>query len=193
MTNRRISTTFFAIAYGVGILAAWLAGNWISQVARQGEGVSSALYLTIPLIQVFVLVVLLTFIYKTWKAIQDGHASTSPAAAAWLLLIPIFHLYWIFRATWGFAKDYNKFIERHGFDVERLPDGLYLITSVIICIKCAYLTLGTILPLISDKIALLGPSSTYVLTIPATVFILIMIIKSGTAINSLPEIEKVEE
>ncbi|HTK95421.1 MAG TPA: hypothetical protein VL382_07255 [Terriglobales bacterium] len=55
----------------------------------------------------------LMLIFKAWTAINDGQQRTSPLAAALLLLIPLFNLYWMFQAVWGWAQDYNKYIARH--------------------------------------------------------------------------------
>jgi len=197
MTKKRISTSFYVLVYALGILAALLAGNLISLNASQGHGdVMGLLYfyiMIVPLIQMFVIVVLLTFIYKVWKPLQDGHARISPAAAAWLLLIPIFQLYWVFRAIWGFAKDYNRFIERHGLELGRLSEKFYLTTSILISIKCAYLTVGTLQPLLFKEMTLLGSYSTYVLSFPVPILILITIVRSCRAINALPEPAHEEE
>jgi len=71
-------------------------------------------------------------LYKAWKVIQDGHARTSPGKAVGFLFIPFFNLYWIFQAYWGFAKDYNAYIERHhnvsegGISIPRVSANLFL-------------------------------------------------------------------
>jgi len=78
-------------------------------------------------------VVFVVLVYKMWAAIQDGHARTTPGRAAGFLFIPFFNLYWAFQALWGFAKDYNSFIERQGLSLRRLPAGLFL-AYIILCL-----------------------------------------------------------
>jgi hypothetical protein len=55
-------------------------------------------------------------VYKFWKNIQDGFASTTPGKAVGYLFIPFYNFYWFFRAYWGLAKDSNRFIDRHFSD-----------------------------------------------------------------------------
>ena len=83
-------------------------------------------------------VVLMVLFYKMWAAIQDAYVRTSPGKAVGFLLIPFFNVYWAFQAIWGFAKDYNRFVARHGVIAMPLPDGLFLAYTI--------LTLTTWLP-----------------------------------------------
>jgi len=71
-------------------------------------------------------IVRLVLWYKMWAAIQDGHARTTPGKAIGFLFIPVFNIYWVFQAVWGFSKDCNKYIKRHGIPTERLFEGLFL-------------------------------------------------------------------
>lgn len=65
-------------------------------------------------------------IYRMWGAIQDGHARTSPGKALGFLFIPIFNLYWAFQVFWGFARDFNAYLDRHGLPTRSLSGGLLL-------------------------------------------------------------------
>jgi len=186
--QNRISAAFYALAYGLGV-AAFNFPNWLIHYGKSqdsiGKDTIASLCILAALIQVFTIVVLLIFVYRVWKPLQDGRASTSPAAAAWLLLIPVFHLYWIFRAIWGFARDYNRLIERHELELRKVPDRLYLAASISLAARWAYLTLGTLQPFFKGM-TLLGPYS-YALTIPAAALALVVVIKSCHAVNALPE------
>ncbi|MFL6374422.1 MAG: hypothetical protein ACJ73D_07145 [Pyrinomonadaceae bacterium] len=64
--------------------------------------------------------------YKAWEAIQDGYARTTPAKAVGFLFIPFFMAYWWFQAIWGWAKDYNAYIDRHSIAAPRVSEGLFL-------------------------------------------------------------------
>ncbi|HUS18149.1 MAG TPA: hypothetical protein VMZ25_00730 [Terriglobales bacterium] len=78
----------------------------------------------------------LLLIYKAWSAINDGQARTTPGKAAGFLLIPLFNIYWVFQAIYGFAQDYNKFIARHQKQVPALDEKLFLAypIAVLACI-----------------------------------------------------------
>ena len=69
--------------------------------------------------------------YKAWASIQDGHARTTPGKAIGFLFIPIFNLYWLFQAFWGFAKDCNSYIDRKGLSISKLPEELFLTFSIL--------------------------------------------------------------
>ena len=77
-------------------------------------------------------VVMAALLYKMWAAIQDGHARTTSGKAAGLMFVPLFNLYWVFQAYWGFARDYNAYVQRHALSLPRLPAGLFLVYIVLI-------------------------------------------------------------
>jgi hypothetical protein len=69
--------------------------------------------------------------HRTWAAIQDGHARTTPGKAVGFLFIPLFNLYWIFQALPGFAKDYNRFIARHDLGAPALSEPFFLTATIL--------------------------------------------------------------
>lgn len=71
-------------------------------------------------------VVWLVLWHKAWQTVQDGMARTSAAKAIGFMLIPVFNLYWVFNAVWGFARDYNAFVKRHKLPVDPLPEWLFM-------------------------------------------------------------------
>lgn len=88
------------------------------------------LFLALPF-SIYAIVIAFVLWYKGWKSIQDGHARTTPGKAVGFLFIPLFGLYWIFQAFWGFSKDYNSFIKRHEISVSKLPEGLFLTSCIL--------------------------------------------------------------
>lgn len=122
----------------------------------------------------FSLIVFCVFIYRTWKAIQDGHARTSPNKAVGFFFIPVFHVYWVFQIFWGFAKDCNRFVTRHELDAPCLSRSLYLIFSIS----------AVTFPLMFFLLAFPGTRITSIAWIIAGV----MLSKSCSAINALPRL-----
>jgi hypothetical protein len=118
-------------------------------------------------------VIMAVLVYKMWKAIQDGHARTTPGKAVGFLFIPFFNLYWIFQAFWGFSVDYNAYIERHSIAVNRLPVNLFL-TYAILSVASAVPYIG-ILP-----------------GIAAFIILMILIVQICNAVNALPDNISVE-
>jgi serine/threonine protein kinase len=80
--------------------------------------------------QVLFLSLTLVLVFRMWTAIQDGKARTTPGKAAGFTLIPIFNLFWVFQIIWGFAKDYDKFVDRHSIGVPKLNAPLFLLCSI---------------------------------------------------------------
>jgi len=116
---KRLSACFYLGSYLGGILG-------VPILFIIGFFVWPLLILAIPLL-IYSQVIYLIFVYKAWESIQDGHARTSPCQTIGLLYVPFFNFYWIFQAHWGFAKDYNAYISRHGVAAApRLSEGLFL-------------------------------------------------------------------
>jgi MFS family permease len=122
---------------------------------------------------IYAVVILSIFVYKMWKAIQDGYARTTPGKAVGFLFIPFFNIYWIFQAYWGFSVDYNTYIERHSIAANRLPAGLFL-TYAILSAASAVPYIG-MLP-----------------GIAATIILMILIVQICNAVNALPDMTPTE-
>jgi len=76
-------------------------------------------------------VVYFVLLYRVWASIQDGYASTTPCRAVGFMFIPLFNIYWQFRAVWGFTKDYNRYIARHRIAVPPMNERLSLSLCVL--------------------------------------------------------------
>jgi len=123
---------------------------------------------------VYAAIVGLVLTYKAWASIQDGHARTTPGRAVGFAFIPIYNLYWIFQAIWGFAKDYNSYIARHEVVTARLPEGLFL--SFCILSLCS---------MFLSRVQYLGIA----LSIVEFIIGIVMVSKTCDAINSLQQLE----
>jgi hypothetical protein len=123
----RISKGFFlgSIAIGLGIAQALfiLATVRIKTGSSEaGLGLHGVSY--IPML--YGAIVMAVLWYKSWAAIQDGHARTTPGKAIGFLFIPVFNFYWVFQAIWGLPKDFNGYLQRHSISAAALPEGLFL-------------------------------------------------------------------
>lgn len=98
------------------------AGSW----GRDGWQVWSSYQIVRLIPSLYIGIVWLVLIYKLWSLIQDGFASTSPGRAVGFMFIPLFNLYWLFRAVWGFARDFNSYVRRYSLSVPLLSEGLFL-------------------------------------------------------------------
>jgi hypothetical protein len=80
---------------------------------------------------VYPIVTSLILLYRAWDSISDGNQSTTPGKAIGFMCIPLFNFYWIFRALWCFAKDYNAYSTRYKLGVNKMPQGLFLAASIL--------------------------------------------------------------
>jgi hypothetical protein len=115
----------------------WIAGGgvlslWSEDLKKRASDIPEELALLAALAALASSVMFIVLFYKSWAAIQDGKARTTPGKALGFLFIPIFQLYWIFQVFPGLATDYNRYAERYRLAVPRLSRGL-LLTYVILC------------------------------------------------------------
>ena len=89
-------------------------------------------------------------LYRAWSAIQDGNASTTPEKAVGFIFIPFYNFYWIFKAWYGFARDYNRYIERHALNTPKLEESLFLAFCILfICGMVPFLSYLAGLPFLA--------------------------------------------
>jgi hypothetical protein len=121
MTSNRVSVSFYLAAIPGAAALSVLLTIW----GLTDRKVTELMYFSwIPLI--FTVAGIGLLVYNSWVAIQDGQARTTPGLAVVLGFIPIFNLYWVFQAWYGFAVDYNRYLDRHGLQQRRLSPPLYL-------------------------------------------------------------------
>ncbi|MBM3157088.1 MAG: hypothetical protein FJ004_07355 [Chloroflexi bacterium] len=183
MRTQRLSKAFFLGSYLGGTIATWIIGwvfwtyswiywDWTYYDSDYFEPEFPKwwfilLSLVIP-ISIYIFTVVCVFIYKAWASIQDGYVRTGPCKALGFLFIPLFNLYWIFQAFWGFAVDFNKYVVRNNVTAApRLPEGLFLAFCI--------LYVATIIPFVGIAISLAN-------------FVIgaILISKVCDAVNALP-------
>lgn len=80
--------------------------------------------------------VLLILLYTGWAAIQDGETRYSPLKATGLLFVPLFNIYWLFRAVSGFPTEYNRYVQRHAIRANPLSQGIYLTFCILFVASC---------------------------------------------------------
>lgn len=70
-----------------------------------------------------------------WKLIEGMGARTTPAKAVGFLFIPLFNIYWVYQALWGWSVDFNKLVDRRVIDGPLMPTGLFLAICIMISIS----------------------------------------------------------
>ena len=124
--------------YLVSILGGWVLGLllllfWLLSRSFGYTGFSASFALPgLWIVGTYTCVAMALLTYKMWAAIQDGHARATPGKAVGLLFVPLYNLYWAFHAFWGFSKDYNSYLQRHGLKALKLRPGLFLAYVVLV-------------------------------------------------------------
>lgn len=142
--------------------------------------IGSAFLLATALV-IYAAVMVSVLLYKAWRAIQDGHARTTPGKAVGFLYIPLFSFYWAFQVFPGLARDYNRFVERHGLNAAKLPAGVFLAHVIVACAI-------SILPLAStlESLPVLAAVASFIMALELVLF-LIVVSTTCDAINAIPD------
>jgi hypothetical protein len=120
---------YFKNFYVGSVAGGLLVGNLVvilglfGMGARPNDPAPMVLFVVGALLTLYAEIVFLVLLYKAWACIQDGRARTTPGKAVGFLFIPLFNLYWIFRAIPGFADDYNSYLDRANISAKRLTKG----------------------------------------------------------------------
>lgn len=81
---------------------------------------------------------MLTILHKCWNAIPPNLRSTTPSKATFLLLIPLFNLYWIFISVRGLADDINRWDHSSGKPIQKDILGWACASAVLFSLVSAY-------------------------------------------------------
>jgi len=69
---------------------------------------------------------------RMWSAIQDGQTAITVGKAIGFHFIPLFNIYWIFRAWGSYPTEYNNYIDRYALPVEPLSDRVFVAYPVLL-------------------------------------------------------------
>lgn len=77
---------------------------------------------------VWSVVLSMIYVYRAWLMLQAFGASTTPGVAVGFQFIPLFNLYWAFRAYWNWSRDYNSAIRSDPRlqNAPRATEGVFL-------------------------------------------------------------------
>ncbi len=129
---KRMSCPFYLASWLIGTISSFYlltmrTGYWDGapiHVSYQVNGLAICA-------SIYTLVVWLVFTYRMWSHLPASYARSSPGKALGFLFIPVFGLYWIFQAYWGWMKDYNRMVEVHRLKLRRMPSGLAMTMCIV--------------------------------------------------------------
>jgi hypothetical protein len=112
------------VLYIIVSIVCMLAGGIILFFAQQPATKEAAPAVPIPFLVLGIFN--LIFIYKVYKALNDGVTSPKPGLAIGLMFIPFFSLIWFIIIWAKFPGQYNQFIQRHGIRAQPIGSGAYI-------------------------------------------------------------------
>jgi len=171
----KLSKSFYlgSVLIGFILMIGFLIGEFIELADNRPENALIFVGL-IWMILIYIVIIFSVLVYKMWAAIQDGHARATPGKALGFCFIPFFNLYWVFQAFPGFAKDYNKLVDRYSLNISKLPESLFM-TYAVLCILAVIPLLGLLAVLVN------------------LVIMIFMISKICDGVNALPNISELPE
>lgn len=129
---RPISRASFLPALAIGAVASGALG--FVGLPRREDALGRALLLAGFAAGLATLVVWCVLLVRLWGAIQGRKARTTPGRAVGFLFIPLFNVYWIFVALWGWTVDFNRSLPRRSADAPRMPQRLALAVCVLMAL-----------------------------------------------------------
>lgn len=75
--------------------------------------------------------VILVMTYRMWSIFPRGTTNVTPGKAVGFLCIPLFNLYWLFVAHWGWTRQYNRYTQPWRDRVPSAWEGLALAVIII--------------------------------------------------------------
>ena len=135
---KSVSKSFYLSSIIIGLISPFLLPVMLSAVPERGDFeymLNSFLVIGVGIsLAAYGAAMLLILIYKMWASLSSEYARTTPGKAVGLLFIPIFNLYWVFQALWGWSKDYNKSVSENGASKKKISEILPLTICILLAI-----------------------------------------------------------
>ena len=133
--NRKLDKNFFLPVLLIAYLLALIGFVYGRSVSVSDPVLSGALYIVAFLALLYAVFIISLFVYRMWTLIEGQGARTTPGKAVGFLFIPFFNLYWVFQAFWGFAKDYNQYLQNESPEAPQLQENIFLAVSIMLAIS----------------------------------------------------------
>ncbi len=85
---------------------------------------------------------------RMWSAIQDGQTEITVGKAIGYLFIPLFNVYWIFKAWGSFPIEYDRYVDRYALVVPPFSGGVFLTYPIVLLLTAIFSVPLVILPFI---------------------------------------------
>lgn len=119
-----MSKTFYLFSIVV-VPALFMVASWFANVEALGlDAGAFRAWSMIASFYAFGVFILLW--YRAWGALAAGQQKFNPTKTALLLLVPLFNLYWFFKAVWGWPRAYNQYACEKNLNVAPLNDRVFL-------------------------------------------------------------------
>jgi len=119
----RVGVYLTLVVVGALLSLALLTGAMMA--SENGADSATVLWIFTALAYLGLIAVWVVFWHRAWSSIQDGSPRTTPGKAVGFLFIPLYNLYWMFQAYWGFARDFNVYVRERRLAVRPLAESLF--------------------------------------------------------------------
>ncbi len=132
LQKKPVNPRFYTISFWGGIFLAFAGG--VIVFMNQSAG-SLTVFTFLPAVFGALLVVIAStyffiVLFRCWALLEGSTAKMTPERAVGFLFIPLFNIYWIFRAIKDLADAMNEFIEVNNLPVKKISVKLSLAASV---------------------------------------------------------------
>ena len=134
---------WFAVTFWIG-----LVGLFVSGMISASEDVDDSSVAGIPLLAMTILaasqICFFVGLYRGWRLVQTANTSAPSAGmAVGLLFVPLFNLYWVFKAIGGLPRSLKALADAHHLDLRNVHPTLAQAT----CIGWLYIGVAPFFPL----------------------------------------------
>jgi hypothetical protein len=150
------------------------------------SGAPPLVYLINNVLAIYTTIVLLVMWYKAWDAVSGLETKPQPFLRVILLLVPVFNLYWHFRVSWLWAKEYNAMTEKLGGSKATVNEKAFLALPVSTIL---FLVIGFLLGFVYVRYATFGRVGLALLqtaVLPYCGFLWYIVAEVCDAVNRLP-------
>ena len=126
-----IAAAGMTLALVLFMLGAIAEGNGNRRESEQMYIMGAIAFLPTMLVGIIGYVLWAVMVYKWWRQLQDGQATTSAGKATGFQFIPFFNLYWWFVMIWKLPENQAAFAARHGIQIRPASSGLAMTTCVL--------------------------------------------------------------
>ena len=129
-----VVTIILTILGFIMLVNAGLYGGYYYRVDQELVTVGVACMFLACIPGIFSVVMWCILTHRLWSTIQGESSRTTPGQAVGFMFIPLFNIYWMYQAIWGWSVDYNKHIKEKNIVAPPVSEGVGLAWCILGCV-----------------------------------------------------------